>query len=155
MHWKNKAFTLLECLVALFVITGSVLVIQGLTRLARQDVLYMQDTQEKDWQSFCNQLRSELDGSTFRSADGNFLYVRKTEEWRFGRPAAAEDFRKSHANGQGYQPMLHGLKSASVSADRGLITIKISFLRGGERVFLYKFLETESPAVSALSSTSK
>ena len=149
--WKSRAFTLLECLVALFVISGSVLVIQRLTKLARQDIVQMQSSQDKDWESFCNQLRGELSGSQFASCDGQFVYVKKTDDWRFGLPKNAEDFRKSHSNGQGYQPMLYGVKAATMqfSADKektaadnsnhGLLTINIDFLKGGERVFLYRF----------------
>lgn len=143
-QFKSRAFTLLECLVALLVISGSVLVIQGLTKLAHQDITQMQDSREKDWQSFCNQLRSELDGSTFVSTDGTFLYVSKKNDWRFGVVQGADDFRKSNANGQGYQPMLYGIKSSSVNVDRGLATIKIVFRKGDERIFLYKFLSTSN-----------
>ena len=56
---RIRAFTLLECLVALLVIAGSVMVYQGLTQVLTSNVAYISKNDEEDWLLFCQQLRSE------------------------------------------------------------------------------------------------
>jgi len=136
---KIKAFTLLECLIALFIISAGTIVIRDLTSFISQETHQVSNDQEKDWQLFCTLLRNELSGSTFDKVENNFLYVTKGEHWRMGLVRTGDDFRKSHANGQGYQPMLHGVKDTKITEEKGLVTIKVSFEQGGERIFLYKF----------------
>jgi competence protein ComGF len=138
---KSKAFTLLECLVALFVLSGSVLVIEGLAKLIRHETQLMQNQTAQDWQSFCVQFRAELDGSQFVSADSHFLYLQKSGTYRYGL-SNASDFRKTNAAGQGYQPMIYGIKSAQISVSAAhILTLTLDFQKGGTRTFLYKFQE--------------
>ncbi|GAB2025623.1 competence type IV pilus minor pilin ComGF [Lactovum odontotermitis] len=149
--WKsrNKAFTLLECLVALLVISGSVLVIEGLSRLAAQEIRRSQDSAEKDWQIFCHQLRSELERAKFDKVENNFLYVTGATGLRFGSPRGASDFRKTNSDGRGYQPMLHDVKSVRISQNQRLVTINLQMTSGGEKQFLYKFSEDTNPENTA------
>jgi competence protein ComGF len=125
----------------LFVLSGSVLVIQGLTKLTHNEVQLLQNQSDADWQSFCAQLRYELDGSHYVKVENNFLYVTKTDDWRFGYNTG-DDFRKSHANGQGYQPMLHGVAACKISASTDkTVTIRLQLVKGGEKCFIYHFTD--------------
>ena len=140
--FKNRAFTLLECLVALLVISGSVLVIEGLSKLLHQEMLTMQNLSRKDWQSFNNQMRSELEGATFIKVEDNFLYVKnsKSGNIRFGQVAGSDDFRKADDSGRGYQPMIYGLESSQITKEKNkVIKIDLHFQKGGERIFYYQF----------------
>ena len=56
---KLKAFTLLECLIALLVISGSVLVYQGLTRTLSSNIHYFSSNHQSNWLLFAKQLQSE------------------------------------------------------------------------------------------------
>ena len=141
MKFKIKAFTLLECLVALLAISGSVLVISGLTEMLKEQMELSQNDNFKDWQIFCEQMRSELSGSSLEKVNQNFLYVIKDKEIRFGM--MGDDFRKTSVNGQGYQPMLYNLKAASIQANNNLVTITINFNQGGQRTFIYQFPDTK------------
>lgn len=98
-----------------------------------------QNSSEKDWFIFCNQLRNELSGATFVKVENNFLYIEKKTNRRFGLPKGAEDFRKSNANGRGYQPMLHHVKNVEILEEEGLIEIKILMVSGEEKLFYYRF----------------
>ena len=138
---KIRAFTLLECLVALLAISGSVLVISGLTRMIEEQMKISQNDSRKDWQIFCEQMRSELSGAKIDNVNQNFLYVTKDKKLRFG--LVGDDFRKSDDKGQGYQPMLYDLKGAKIQAEENLIKITIDFDNGGERVFIYRFTDTK------------
>ena len=138
LNFKVKAFTLLECLVALLAISGSALVISGLTKMLKEQVAISQSDSINDWQIFCQQMRFELSGTKLDRVEQNFLYVTK-EKLRFG--FMSDDFRKPDDKGQGYQPMLYDIKAAKIQATKNLITIRIDFNQGGERTFIYQFPE--------------
>lgn len=130
---------MLECLVALLAISGSVLVISGLTRLLQQQMAEEQMNQQKDWQIFCEQMRGELKGTKLDDVSQNFLYITKNKVLRYG--LVGNDFRKTDAHGKGYQPMLLGIKSCQIRDNMGLVKIIITFDSGGKRTFVYKFEE--------------
>lgn len=139
LNLEVKAFTLLECLVALLAISGSVLVISGLTKMLKEQMAISQSDSIKDWQIFCQQMRFELSGTKLDKVEQNFLYVTKDKKLRFG--FMNDDFRKTDDKGQGYQPMLYDIKGAKIQATKNLITIRIDFNQGGERTFIYQFPE--------------
>lgn len=138
---RIKAFTLIECLVALFVISGSLMVVQGLTKLLSEDVRYINTDKTLDWQLFCGMLRRELDGSELIKVENNYLYVKKDNDLRFGQSVGSADFRKTHSIGRGYQPMLFGIKSAEIKELDKLVTFKITFDNEQSFDMLYKFQE--------------
>lgn len=49
---KVPAFTLLECLVALVILSGSLLVFEGLSKLLVQEAHYQGQTIQKEWLVF-------------------------------------------------------------------------------------------------------
>ncbi|WP_243992937.1 competence type IV pilus minor pilin ComGF [Pseudolactococcus carnosus] len=139
-----KAFTLLESLVALLSISLSVLVIQGMTHLIVQEVAVIRQSRENEWQIFCNLLRREFETTRLEKVSQNFLYV-STEKGsrRYGMKAGADDFRKTNASGQGYQPLIFGVSSVVISAQKQIVTIKLTFKKGDERTFIYAFSKSE------------
>ena len=67
-YWRFKtsrvrAFTLLESLVALIVISGSLLLFQAMSQLLVSEIRYQQKSEQKEWLVFVNQLEAELDRS--------------------------------------------------------------------------------------------
>ena len=60
---KVKAFTLLESLIALIVISGSLLLFQAMSQLLISEVRYQQQSEQKEWLLFVDQLEAELDRS--------------------------------------------------------------------------------------------
>ena len=105
LNSKVRAFTLLECLVALLVIAGSVQVYQGLTTVLVSNV--KQDNQDL----------------------------------AFGL-SSATDFRKTNADGRGYQPMLFNVKSSTISQNNQIVTIQVTLKNGLQRSFVYAFEKT-------------
>ena len=138
LKFKIRAFTLLECLLALLALSGSVLVISGLTKLMQQQIVEAQGEDEKDWHIFCEQMRAELVGAHFDCVAQDKLYVTTNKAIRFG--LVGSNFRKTNANGAGYQPLLYGIKTAEIKEMSGLVTIQLEFKKGGERIFVYRFL---------------
>ena len=56
LNSKVRAFTLLECLVALLVIAGSVQVYQGLTTVLVSNVKQVKQQENQDWLLFVQQM---------------------------------------------------------------------------------------------------
>nr|WP_202922281.1 competence type IV pilus minor pilin ComGF [Streptococcus sp. S784/96/1] len=139
---KLPAFTLLECLVSLLVIIGSVQVYQGLTQVLSHQVNYLSDNRQEEWLLFCQQLQAEFDGTKFIKLENNKLYLSKNgQKLAFGQ-SKKDDFRKTNADGRGYQPMIFGLKSSAISQEENLVTINLTFDNGLERSFVYAFEKT-------------
>lgn len=137
---RLKAFTLLECLVALLSISLSMLVIQGMTGLISQELKVIRQSDDKNWQNFSNLLRREFEQTELDKVTQNFLYVNTPSgPKRFGMVAGADDFRKTNGQGQGYQPMIYGVSSVQISNAGNVVTIHLKFSKGGERTFIYAF----------------
>ncbi|GHU36963.1 competence protein ComGF [Bacilli bacterium] len=116
------------------------LVIQGMTVLISQEFEVIRQSDEKNWQNFTNLLRRELESAELDKVSDNFLYVTTPKGGlRFGVRAGADDFRKTNAQGQGYQPMIYGVSAAEISNEGNLVTIHLKFSKGGERTFIYAF----------------
>lgn len=140
--WKSsrvRAFTFLECLIALLVIAGTLTVYQGLTKLVASNMTYLSQNRQEDWLLFCQQLRSELSASQLDRVAGNRLYVTKDKQALAYGQSRSDDFRKTNAKGQGYQPMLFGLKSSAISQEGETVVIDLVFDTGLERRFVYAF----------------
>ena len=128
---KLRAFTLLECLVALLVIAGSVQVYQGLTTVLVSNVKQVRQ-----------QMEAELEGCQLVKVEGNKLYVKKdNQDLAFGL-SSASDFRKTNADGRGYQPMLFDVKSSKVSQKNQIVTIQVTLKNELQRSFVYAFEKT-------------
>ena len=74
---KVGAFTLLEALVALLVISGGLLVFQAMTKLLASEIQYQEQTKAKEWLLFADQLDAELSRSHFEKVEQNKLYVKQ------------------------------------------------------------------------------
>lgn len=137
-----KGFTLLECLVALLVIAGSISVYQGLTRVLVSQTHSLRENRQKEWLLFCQQLRAEWSEARLDKLEGNRLYLtKKGQSLSFGK-FRADDFRKANADGRGYQPMLFGVEEATFSQTGQLVTLRVIFDTGLERTFHYVFDQT-------------
>jgi hypothetical protein len=108
-------------------------VIEGLSKLIAHEVRYQERHVEKQWLLFCDQLRAEWEGASLDRVDSGKLYLTKGEKsLAFGK-SVADDFRKTNANGQGYQPMLYKVYSEGkdkitfclelITKDKELVTL--------------------------------
>ena len=70
---KIAAFTLLEALVALMVISGGLLVFQAMTKLLASEIRYQEQSKIKEWLLFADQLDVELSRSYFEKVEQNKL----------------------------------------------------------------------------------
>lgn len=81
-YWRFKtsrvrAFTLLESLVALLVISGSLLLFQAMSQLLVSEVRYQQKSEQKEWLLFVDQLEAELNRTQFEKVENDRLYLKQ------------------------------------------------------------------------------
>ena len=140
---KVKAFTLLEALVALLVLSGGVLVFQAMTQLLSSELHQQENNQQQEWLLFVDQLETELSRSQFDKVEDNKIYIRQDgRDLALGK-SKGDDFRKTDKSGRGYQPMIYGLEAADVRQDGKLVYLHFRFEKGLEREFVYR-VEEES-----------
>ena len=148
-YWRFKtsrvrAFTLLESLVALLVISGSLLLFQAMSKLLISEVRYQQQSEQKEWLLFVDQLEAELDRSQFEKVEGNRLYMKQDGKDIAISKSNSDDFRKTDASGRGYQPMIYGLKSAQITEENQVVRFRFQFQKGLEREFIYRVEKAKS-----------
>ena len=140
---KLPAFTLLEALVALLVISGCLLVFQGLTSLLRQELQYQSHIKQEEWLLFQDQLDIELSRSQFEEVRDNKLYLVQDQKPIAIGLAKGGDIRKTDATGRGYQPMIDGVESAWIEKRGDLVSIRLRFEEGLEREVVYRVVEKD------------
>ena len=148
-YWRFKtsrvrAFTLLESLVSLIVISGSLLLFQAMSQLLVSEVRYQQRSEQKEWLLFVDQLEAELNRTQFEKVENDRLYLKQE-----GKPISigksrSNDFRKTDASGRGYQPMVYGLKSMHIYQKGQNVHFNFQFEKGLEREFIYRVEKEES-----------
>ncbi|MBJ8326374.1 competence type IV pilus minor pilin ComGF [Streptococcus pacificus] len=138
---KVRAFTLLECLVSLLVIAGSLTIYQGLTKSLNSHITHLSTHDDEEWLLFCQQLRQEWDGASFDKIENQKICLTKNQKaLAFGK-YKKDDFRKTSASGRGYQPMIYHVKAVTIEKTKQIVTLKLSFDGGQERSFVYAFKE--------------
>ena len=142
-YWRFKtsrvrAFTLLESLVALLVISGSLLLFQAMSQLLVSEVRYQQKSEQKEWLLFVDQLEAELNRTQFEKVENDRLYLKQDGKSISMGKSRSNDFRKTDASGRGYQPMVYGLKSAYIYQNGQNVHFNFQFEKGLEREFIYR-----------------
>ena len=148
-YWRFKtsrvrAFTLLESLVALIVISGSLLLFQAMSRLLVSEVRYQQTSEQKEWLLFVDQLEAELNRTQFEKVENDRLYLKQEGKPISMGKSKSNDFRKTDASGRGYQPMVYGLKSVQIQEKGQELHFHFQFEKGLEREFIYRVEKEKS-----------
>ena len=141
---KVKAFTLLEALITLIVISGSLLLFQAMSQLLVSEVRYQQRSEQKEWLLFVDQLEAELNRAQFEKVENDRLYLRQEGNPISMGKSKSNDFRKTDASGRGYQPMVYGLKSARIQEKGQELHFHFQFEKGLEREFIYRVEKEKS-----------
>ena len=148
-YWRFKtsrvrAFTLLESLVALIVISGSLLLFQAMSQLLVSEVRYQQRSEQKEWLLFVDQLEAELNRAQFEKVENDRLYLKQEGKPISMGKSKSNDFRKTDASGRGYQPMVYDLKSARIQEKGQELHFHFQFEKGLEREFIYRVEKEKS-----------
>ena len=148
-YWRFKtsrvrAFTLLESLVALIVISGSLLLFQAMSQLLVSEVRYQQKSEQKEWLLFVDQLEAEMNRAQFEKVENDRLYLKQDGKPISMGKSKSNDFRKTDASGRGYQPMVYGLKLARIQEKGQELHFHFQFEKGLEREFIYRVEKEKS-----------
>ena len=148
-YWRFKisrvrAFTLLESLVALIVISGSLLLFQSMSQLLVSEVRYQQKSEQKEWLLFVDQLEAELNRAQFEKVENDRLYLKQDGKPISMGKSKSNDFRKTDASGRGYQPMVYGLKLAHMYQNGQNVHFNFQVEKGLEREFIYRVEKEKS-----------
>ena len=148
-YWRFKtsrvrAFTLLESLVALIVISGSLLLFQSMSQLLVSEVRYQQKSEQKEWLLFVDQLEAELNRAQFEKVENDRLYLKQDGNPISMGKSKSNDFRKTDASGRGYQPMVYSLKSTHIYQNGQNVHFNFQFEKGLEREFIYRVEKEKS-----------
>ena len=148
-YWRFKisrvrAFTLLESLVALIVISGSLLLFQSMSQLLVSEVRYQQKSEQKEWLLFVDQLEAELNRAQFEKVENDRLYLKQDGKPISMGKSKSNDFRKTDASGRGYQPMVYSLKSTHIYQNGQNVHFNFQFEKGLEREFIYRVEKEKS-----------
>ena len=135
---KIKAFTLLETLVALLVLSGGMLVFQSMTKLLAFELRQQQENKQQEWLLFVDQLETELSRSQFDRVENDKIYVKQDGKHIALGKSRSDDFRKTDASGRGYQPMVYGLKAAPITQKGNLVCFRFQFENDLEREYIYR-----------------
>ena len=135
---KIKAFTLLETLVALLVLSGGMLVFQSMTKLLAFELRQQQENKQQEWLLFVDQLETELSRSQFDRVENDKIYIKQDGKNIALGKSRSDDFRKTDASGRGYQPMVYGLKAAPITQKGNLVHFHFQFENDLEREYVYR-----------------
>ena len=141
---KVRAFTLLESLIALIVISGGLLLFQAMSQLLVSEVRYQQRSEQKEWLLFVDQLEAELNRAQFEKVENDRLYLKQDGNPISMGKSKSNDFRKTDASGRGYQPMVYGLKSVQIQEKGQELHFHFQFEKGLEREFIYRVEKEKS-----------
>ena len=141
---KVKGFTLLESLIALVVISGSLLLFQAMSRLLVSEVRYQKSHEQKEWLLFIDQLEAELNRAQFEKVENDRVFLKQDGKPISMGKSRSDDFRKTDASGRGYQPMVYGLKSARIQEKEQELHFHFRFEKGLEREFIYRVEKEKS-----------
>lgn len=123
---KMRGFTLIECLLSLFVLSIICLLLSSVLTNTQIVVEKLKNTSDKEWQIFLIQLENELKNCEYIATDKNrFIFINKKNgknvwiEFKLGKIVKVE-------NG-GYQPLLTQINNAVFSEQKEYIELNITF----------------------------
>lgn len=121
---KNKGFTLLECLVALLMLSGLLLLISGLFKHVQQTEKVVSSHNEREWQVFLLQLENELEEVEIHTVKQNQI-LGVEEEKSVKIYLVNKKIAKSKNNG--HQPLLTGVKKFTCQQEGAVISFEVTF----------------------------
>ncbi|KAF1299626.1 hypothetical protein BAU15_00140 [Enterococcus sp. JM4C] len=128
MHKSYSGFTLLECLIALIVLSGLFLLIGPFIQITQETHQQLQQTKEKEWEIFLVQLEYELQEDLFVKVEGDTFYLKNST----GGDVLIEPYQhliRKKENG-GHQPMLTEVATFKAKQENKQIRLEVVFLDG-------------------------
>ncbi|MGM9902780.1 hypothetical protein A5844_002198 [Enterococcus sp. 10A9_DIV0425] len=124
---KYSAFTLIECIISLVVLSSILLTFSLFIRQTEKINLFLQSKEQKEWLIFLAQLDEEVSHSTNMYVKENRLYYEKEKIYIL--ESHQEMIRKRSMSG-GHQPMLTGVEEVEMKEEKNSISLIVTFKNG-------------------------
>ncbi|MEO1773145.1 competence type IV pilus minor pilin ComGF [Candidatus Enterococcus ferrettii] len=130
-RWRIKGFTLLECLVALLVLSGSLLLLDGLikhmTKMEQQLTAY----HSREWEVGLLQLENELAGFDYSNTEAHRIVLKDKEGSTLKIERANSTVRKNYKNG--HQPLFTQVYAFSCQEVDHTVEFDVTFNDGTKK----------------------
>lgn len=132
---KNSGFTLIETVLALFILMLIFLMLTPLLQLNHQYLEELNDTTKQDWYVFTIQLEQTIkDFELLSVSETRLIFQSENDKEEIKKPvieyyANKKLVRKSSING-GYEPMLMNVEKIKFSYEGHFVRMKVEFLNG-------------------------
>lgn len=132
---KNSGFTLIETVLALFILMLIFLMLTPLLQLNHQYLEELNDTTKQDWYVFTIQLEQTIkDFELLSVSETRLIFQAENDKEEIKKPvieyyANKKLVRKSSING-GYEPMLMNVEKIKFSYEGHFVRMKVEFLNG-------------------------
>ena len=135
---RFRAFTLLEVMVALLVISGGIILFQLLSQNLTSQLKVQMESPETKWVLLASQLETELSKGDWVKVENNQIYYRDGKDIRrLAFYKKRGDLRKTDQWGQGYAPLVYGLEDFQVESAGKDVLLTFRFKGGLERRLLF------------------
>lgn len=128
---KNRGFTLIECLVALFVLGLNMLMLTAILQQAPRINQQLVNRKEQEWQVFLIQLEHELRNCQFVAVDTYVLYLVSAENKPVTIDRINHIVRKRDNNG--YHPLLTEVTEIRFQQVGQSIVFRVTFTDGEKK----------------------
>lgn len=123
---EYKAFTLIECLLALMIVSFLCILFSFLITNVSSTIRYMENTEEKEWQVFLIQLENELKSCTYEFTNENKI-VLKNKKNKHTVLIVNKLSKIVKVDNGGFQPLLLNVKQAMFSDKENYVSIEVTF----------------------------
>lgn len=139
---KSKGFTLLECLLSLWVLAIFLLLISGIVKHLAPVNQQIMARKDQEWHVFLFQLERELSTCVYLSVSENTLYLRSSQNNSVTIDRINRVLRKRDNNG--YQPLLTEVADVSFEKIGAAIRFTVSFENGDQKIGQWKIHSQEA-----------
>lgn len=118
--WNRKAFTLMEMLMALFIVSLIMISLQMLVQQFNQYEQMVKNNRSTEWHQLLKAIQTELDNGNFLKCDNHHLFY-ETPENQF------EIFLRNHIIQirPGYHPLMYEVQDWSIVEENNILSIQL------------------------------
>lgn len=127
---KYAGFTILECLVALVVLSCMCQLFQLMIQQSFIGNQYLKNNDSKSWHIFLIQLEKECQKLVFQTGSAQEISFLDSETNKTISIQIKEDKIIKRVNGKGYQPLLIGIKNGQFKNEGQSFTLEVTFTSG-------------------------
>ncbi|GCF95044.1 competence protein ComG [Enterococcus florum] len=123
---------MLECLVALLMLSGILLVLNGLIKHVHRTELLVSRYHDREWEVGCIQLENELEGLTLIKIEPHRIVLENEKKEEIKIERSNSTVKKNYNSG--YQPLFTKVKSFNCKEKLGSVEFWLTFYDGTTKI---------------------